>query len=145
MRRSNYTISAGGAAKILCNDVPLWLFQPMPITNPTELHAAFAEAFNSGDIERVLAFYEPQATVVAPPALAVSGHAAIREVLRGFLGLKGRMEMTTVYCHTSGDLALLRARWRIEGAGLEGQSAEIARRLPDGRWLYAVDHPFGAA
>jgi hypothetical protein len=27
---------------------------------------------------------------------------------------------------------------------MEGESAEVARRQPDGRWLYVVDHPMGA-
>ncbi|HET7755343.1 MAG TPA: hypothetical protein VFK85_15650 [Anaeromyxobacteraceae bacterium] len=41
-------------------------------------------------------------------------------------------------------------RWTLEGTGeggkpvrLEGRSVEVARRQPDGSWLYVMDAPFG--
>jgi ketosteroid isomerase-like protein len=30
-------------------------------------------------------------------------------------------------------------------ASMNGQSVEVVRRQPDGRWLFAVDFPFGIA
>ena len=42
------------------------------------------------------------------------------------------------------------SKWVLEGTGpdgkpikMEGQSAEVARRQPDGTWLFVIDNPFG--
>jgi ketosteroid isomerase-like protein len=121
-------------------------------TRPQDIQRHFAEAMNSGKIEAVVALYEPEATLVVPPAgPPVTGHAAIREALESVLALKGKMVLDTTYCIQSGDVALLRGKWHLTGKGpdgepiiMEGESAEVARRQPDGRWLYIVDHPRGA-
>ena len=51
----------------------------------------------------------------------------------------------------SGDVALYLGRWNLRGtdpAGkavtMGGQSTDILRRQKDGRWLIAVDNPWGA-
>jgi ketosteroid isomerase-like protein len=121
-------------------------------TKPEDIQRHFAEAVNSGKIDAVLALYEPGATLVVPPSgPAVTGRPAIREALERVLALKGKMVLDTTYCIQAGDVALLRGKWRLTGTGpdgesvaLEGESAEVARRQPDGRWLYIVDHPLGA-
>ena len=50
----------------------------------------------------------------------------------------------------SGDLAVLAAKWQLSMTGsdgkpvrMEGQSVEVVRRQADGRWLFAIDLPFG--
>jgi uncharacterized protein (TIGR02246 family) len=121
-------------------------------TKPENIQRHFAEAMNSGQIDEVLALYEPDATLVVPPSgPAVTGLSAIREALERVLALKGKMVLDTTYCIQAGDVALLRGKWRLTGTGpdgesitMEGESAEVARRQPDGRWLYIIDHPRGA-
>ena len=61
------------------------------------------------------------------------------------------MEIETLYVVDGPGVALLRGRWRLSGTGPDGQpvelagsNVEVARRQPDGRWLYVIDHPFGA-
>lgn len=119
---------------------------------PGDIQRRFAEAMSSGKIDAVLALYEPGATLVVPPSGgAVTGLPAIREALERVLALKGKMVLDTVYCIQSGDVALLRGKWSLIGTGsdgepvtMEGESSEVARRQPDGRWLYVLDHPMGA-
>ena len=48
-------------------------------------------------------------------------------------------------------VALLYAGWTLDAKApdgspvqLTGQTTDVARRQPDGRWLYAIDSPFGA-
>jgi ketosteroid isomerase-like protein len=121
-------------------------------TKPEYIQRHFAEAINSGKIDAVVALYEPDATLVVPPSgPAVTVLAAIRDALEPVLALKGKMVLDTTYCIQAGDVALLRGKWRLTGTGpdghpvtMEGESAEVARRQPDGRWLYIVDHPRGA-
>jgi ketosteroid isomerase-like protein len=124
----------------------------MPESRAEELHQQFAEAFNSGRIEPVLALYEPGATLAGSPSdRDAKGLAAIRETFERLLNLHWKMAIETRYCLQAGELALLSGKWHLTGKGpdgkpidREGQSIEVVRRQPDGRWLYLIDHPFGA-
>jgi uncharacterized protein (TIGR02246 family) len=124
----------------------------MAVQRPEEIYRAFTTAFNAGDAAALLALYEPDATLAPAPGQVVSGHAAIGEVLAGFLALKGRMTIETVRVIQSGDVALLHGAWILSGTGpdgsaveLAGRNAEVARRQADGSWQFVVDNPFGDA
>lgn len=123
----------------------------MPVTRPEDMARSFAEAFNSGNVDALLALYESNAVLVAQPGQLASGIDAIREALKGFLALKGKITIESRYCVRAGDTALTSSKWSLRGTGpdgkpieMGGKSAEVVRRQPDGRWLYALDHPFGA-
>ena len=123
----------------------------MKVYKPEEMNAAFAEAFNSGEVERLLALYEPGAVLVPRPGQVVEGKQAIRAALEELLALKGRMRSENQYALVHGDIALLRAKVHLTGAGPDGgrveinnHTAEVVRRQPDGSWLYILDHPYGA-
>ena len=123
----------------------------MPWTRPEDLHPQFTEAFNSGEIEPLLALYEPEATLAGNSSgQDAHGLAAIRERFARLLDLHGKMTIETRYCLQAGEVALLSGKWHLTGNGpdgkpidVEGQSIEVVRRQPDGRWLYLIDHPFG--
>lgn len=123
----------------------------MAIT-PQDTQREFAQAFNAGDIDSLMALYARDATLVPQPGQEVKGQAAIRDALQGFLQMKGHMDLTTTYVVQSGDTALMRSHWRVAGTGadgkpmtMEGDSAEVAQRQVDGRWVYVIDNPFGGA
>jgi ketosteroid isomerase-like protein len=125
----------------------------MILKKPEDMNHLFAEAFNSGDVESVLALYEHEATPIPQPGQVVMDIKAIREALLRFIALKGKGKMTVEnkYCIQAGDVALLRAKWHLRDIGpdgnfieLEGNITEIVRRQPNGNWLYIIDHPFGA-
>ena len=123
----------------------------MPASKPEEMHRCFAEAFNAGDMEALIALYEPGASLVPQPGQAVVGHPAIRAALQSFLALKGEMTLETKHCLQAGGVALLRGEWHLTGTGpdgnpikSQGKSAEVVRRQPDGSWLYLIDNPYGA-
>ncbi len=123
----------------------------MKVYNPEDMNSAFAEAFNSGDIEKLLSLYEPTAVLVPKPGQVVEGVEAIRASLQELLALKGTMRSENQYALVHGDIALLRAKVRLigirpDGAPLEinNHTAEVVRRQPDGSWLYILDHPYGA-
>jgi ketosteroid isomerase-like protein len=124
----------------------------MKVIKPEDMPQNFAEAFNAKDIDSLLSLYESEATmVVSSSGLEVKGISPIREALEGFLILKGKIHFEPNYCIKAGELALLRAKWRLTGTApgdqslsMEGDSVEVYRRQPDGRWLYIIDNPFGA-
>ena len=122
-----------------------------PVHDPEDMNAAFAAAYNSGDIEQLLALYEPDAILAPQPGLRAAGLEAIREALLGLLGLGGTMRSENLYCLRSGDIALLQGSWTLSTADREGEpvelasrTAEVVRRQPDGSWLYVADHAFGS-
>jgi ketosteroid isomerase-like protein len=120
---------------------------------PADIHAQFEAAFNAGDLNALVALYEPGATLVPEPGTAVSGPDAIRGALNRFLALKGRIRLETTYAVQSGDSALLSCKWSLTGGSgpdgspveLAGNSAEVVRRQGNGNWLYIIDHPFGTS
>jgi len=123
----------------------------MLVRRPEDLAQAFAQAFNSGNIESVLEFYETNAVITPEEGKLAHGTSALRVALNRFLGLGGKMSMKSRYCLQTGDLALTSLDWTISastGAGAKeethGFSVEVSRRQPDGRWLYVIGHPHGA-
>ena len=123
----------------------------MGVTNPDDLHKAFVTAFNSGNVEAVLALYEPEASLVPQPGMVTQGRASIRQALQQFLAVRGTMRIETVYVMNQGSIALTRGQWQLTGKDpqghpieMRGKSIEVARRQPNGEWLFAIDHPFGA-
>ena len=123
----------------------------MAAREPEETHRLWGERFQAGDVEGLLALYEPNATLVPQPGQAASGAAAIREALGGFFGLKPTFNwVETRPAIRSGDLALLHSRWTLSGTGadgsplqLNGTTADVVRRQADGTWLFTIDNPWG--
>ena len=121
----------------------------MPAMKPVELDQLFGEALSSGNLEALLALYEPDASFNPEPGQEVHGKADIRQALEGFLAMKPKITMETKTLAQTADVALCTARWQINGNGpdgpieLSGQSVEVARKQSDGSWLFIIDNPFG--
>jgi ketosteroid isomerase-like protein len=77
----------------------------MMVRKPEDMAQAFAEAFNSGNIESVLEFYETNAVMAPERAKLAQGTAALRDALNTFLAVGGKMTMKSRYCIQTGDLA----------------------------------------
>jgi uncharacterized protein (TIGR02246 family) len=115
----------------------------MSANKPTEIHTLFLAAFNRGDVEALVALYEPSAALVTRDGTVV-GHQAIREVYHRMLAGGARMELTTRAVVESGEgLAMLHANWTYHrgGTATPGLSTEVVRRQPDGTWLFVIDEP----
>src|SRR5262245_51064725 len=98
----------------------------MPATEPEQLHGLFEQAFNAGDIEALMALYEPDAALVPQPGAVAEGTAAIRDSLRWFLDRNGRIKLDTTLVLRVGDLAFLSNRWALTGGTMpDGGPAEL--------------------
>jgi uncharacterized protein (TIGR02246 family) len=122
----------------------------MSILSPEDMNTAFAEAYNSGDVERLLALYEPDAVLAPQPGQRAVGHSEIRVALQAFLQLKGTMRSRNVYCIRVDNVAMLQAEWHLSAFAPDGKAielsshtAEVLRQQSDGSWLYVIDHAFG--
>ena len=74
----------------------------------------------------------------------MTGTEAIREQWAGDLEVNGRMTLRSRYAIETGYLAILSNEWPLTAGdqSLSAVTAEVARRQPDGGWLYVIDHPF---
>ena len=103
---------------------------------PEDLARLFVERVNAGDLDGLVALYEPDAVLRVRPGQTARGHTAIRAVYAQLLESRphfepGRAQDTL----RSGDLAL------TSSVITTGTTAEIARRQPDGTWRWVVDNP----
>ena len=117
---------------------------------PEELDTLFAKALNAGDLDALVSLYESNASLMAAPGNVVIGKVDIRSALAGFLAAKPTMTLSARTLTQTGDLALVSAEWQLAMTGpdgkpttMNGRSVEVVRRQEDGRWLFAIDFPFG--
>lgn len=118
------------------------------VNMPHEMNQVFARAFNTHDIDNLMALYEENAVLRIDTEKTFTGRVAIASELRKLLLLPGKMLSHNSFCIEHGDIALLRADHSIVNTDgvtiLSGSSAEVVRRQADGTWLYIIDHAMGA-
>ena len=118
------------------------------VTVPYEMNQTFARAFNTRDINHLMALYEESAVLRIDTEKTFTGKAAITVELQKLLGMPGKMSSHNNFCIEHGDIALLRADHSIIDADgttiFSGSSAEVVRRQANGTWLYIIDHAMGA-
>jgi ketosteroid isomerase-like protein len=103
----------------------------VPAQKPEDCDYLVAEYINSGNVQAAVDLYEPTATFVAEPGKPVSGHAAIREVMAGFVAGKPRIEMKVPIVVQSGDLALTVSDYTITSTGPDGTQTSSSARGTD--------------
>jgi uncharacterized protein (TIGR02246 family) len=123
----------------------------MPARKPEDCDLLLIEALHAGDLEAAVALYEANASFVLQSGEVVTGRQAIEEVMKQFLALKPTFSVE-VNAVQSGDVALLRSQWSLDGVdsdgkqvSLSGKSIEVVRRQADGTWLFVIDDPNGVS
>ena len=111
-----------------------------------DIHPAVEAGVNNQDLDALMALYEPDASMVMLDGSTATGTEAIREQWASVLEMKGQMTLRSRYAIEAGDLAVLSNEWTLTAGdqSLSAVTAEVARRQPDGGWLYVVDHPFAS-
>ena len=108
-----------------------------PIRDPQELEPRLIARANAGDIDGMVALFEPDAVLAIGGVRFARGTAEIREfytnlLATGFVFHAGEPFPAIL----NGDLALTSSRYPNGTV-----SSEVARRQPDGTWLWAIDYP----
>jgi uncharacterized protein (TIGR02246 family) len=112
-----------------------------------DAHATLAAAFNTGDAAIVMSMYDVTGIIVPEPGKPVSGKEKFEEAIKAILSIKGKMEIKTVYCLQTGNIAVGRSEWSItEGSEVKisAKGVEVMRQQADGTWKIVIDHAFGA-
>ncbi|MGU3452608.1 YybH family protein [Methylobacterium sp. 391_Methyba4] len=105
-----------------------------PARAPEDLAVLFNQRANAGDVEGLVALYEPEAVLAAGRVVATD-HAEIRSFYADLLARKSDFPAPeTLPPLRNGPLALTFAR--LPNGAL---SVEAAREQADGTWLWAID------
>lgn len=122
----------------------------MLASSPEAVHTLWLDGVNRGDLDGLLALYEPDTAYVVRPGETVVGEVAVREAIVGLLALQPSVTLEPVFVVRTGDLALLISRWHLTGTGSDGtpvdvggQTGDVVRQQGDGTWRYAIDNPWG--
>lgn len=113
----------------------------------TDVHAALAAAFNTGDVATVMSMYDVTGIIVPEPGKPVSGKEQFEEAIKGILSIKGTMDIKTVYCLQTGNIALGRSEWRItdgDEVKISAKGIEVMQLQDNGTWKIIIDQAFGA-
>lgn len=102
---------------------------------PEDLGRLFLERANTGDVDGLVALYEPDAVVASAGGDVITGAEAIRRVYEALLADRPQFAGDVRPALRRGDLALTSTRFR------GGATAEIARRQGDDTWLWVADQP----
>lgn len=117
------------------------------VNTPQEMNQAFANAFNTRDINILIQLYEKTALLRIDSDKTFDGIAEISEELQNLLEIPGTMYSKNNFYIIHGNIALLRADYSLvdnDSTILSGSSAEVVRQQADGSWRYIIDHALGA-
>lgn len=115
----------------------------MPARNPEDVGRIIVEAINNGDVEGAIAMYEPGAAAPDSQGEVSSGTTdTLRQNTASFIASKPELKVEVDKVIRAGDIALVYSRWSITNPEpMSGRTVAVARRQPNGAWLFIVDDP----
>ena len=122
------------------------------VTRPEDVYPRLCEVYNAGDLEALLALYDPAAVFVVKPGYVTRGPAELRAALQRAIDLRGKLTITPQSFVRADDIVLVLGQFALSGVRRDGtpldrvaRFADVLRRQPDGGWRIAVDNPFADA
>jgi ketosteroid isomerase-like protein len=117
---------------------------------PEEVLDSITKGINAGNLESLMTLYESQPCFATQPGKLAETPDGIRESLRNFIDMKGKLELKVKRVLRASDLALVITEWSFNGTGSDGKpvhitskSADVLRQQPDGTWRFVIDNPWG--
>jgi ketosteroid isomerase-like protein len=102
---------------------------------PEELERLFVQRVNAGDVDGLVALFEPKALVAFAPGEVAEGSGAIRRMFEAMVASGEQLTLGDQQPSLRvGELAF--GSTRLADGGV---TAEVARRQPDGTWLWVID------
>jgi ketosteroid isomerase-like protein len=122
----------------------------MTANTPEHAVAMVDEAFNRGDMETLLDFYESAAVVVTDSGAVARGSAERRAFFERVMRSGAAARQLKTHVIEADGIALFLSRWTLNpGAGDPNEVARtfvattVLRKQPDGTWKALIDNPIG--
>ena len=117
---------------------------------PGEVLNSVAEGINAGDLDSLMTLYEADACFASQPGQLAKSPESVRQSLRSFIDLKGKLDLKVKRVLQASDLALVTTEWSFSGTGpdnkpvnMASKSADVLRQQADGTWRFVIDNPWG--
>ena len=117
---------------------------------PEQVLASVVDGINAGNLDALMALYEPHAAFAAQPGSLATGWSGVRASLAAFTAMNGTLDLQVTRVLQVDELALVVGAWSFAGTGpdgepvtLTGRNADVLRRQPDGSWRFVIDNPWG--
>ena len=149
MRRVRQVALVVGAVVVMSACAPA---APAPVDTAAEeaalkaVTAAWLEAYNAGDVEKIVAMYAEDGVLMPPHAPVATGHAAIRAFLTadtaGAKAAGPKLVPGMATAGVAGDTGWESGSYTItdaSGAAVDGGSYLSVSRKSNGKWLYVRD------
>jgi len=117
---------------------------------PEEVLNSVTEGINAGNLDSLMTLYEPLACFASKPGQLAKSPDGIRDSLRSFIDMNGKLDIKVKRVLKANDLALVTTEWSFSGTESDGKhvhltakSADVLRQQPDGTWRFVIDNPWG--
>ena len=117
---------------------------------PEEVLNSVVEGINTGNLDSLMMLYETDACFVSQPGQLATGPENIRQSLRSFIDVNGKLDLKVKRVLQTSDLALVTTEWSFSGTRPDGKlvnmaakSADVLRQQADGTWCFVIDNPWG--
>ena len=104
------------------------------------------EAFNKGNIDTILSYYENFAVVIPQPGIEARSTEEIRNLYDAFMKPGTVAKQIKTHVVEAGGVALFTSRWALtigEDPPQEFIATTVLRQQPDGGWKVIIDNARG--
>ncbi|HKU83161.1 MAG TPA: nuclear transport factor 2 family protein [Candidatus Nitrosocosmicus sp.] len=122
----------------------------MAINTPEELLNRVTESINNKDLDSFILLYEPEASFIDESGENINGTEKIREKIKGYMDMNGKLESTIRKIIPAGNIVLAYSDWTFKASGPDGNSVnlggtaiDVLRKQSDNSWLVIIDNPWG--
>jgi uncharacterized protein (TIGR02246 family) len=118
--------------------------------SPEDVLNSVVEGINTGNLDDLMTLYEADACFATQPGQLAKSPESVRQSLRSFIDLKGKLDLKVKRVLQASDLALVTTEWSFSGTGpdnkpvnMASKSADVLRQQADGTWRFVIDNPWG--
>ena len=122
----------------------------MVANSPEHVVELLDRAFNEGDVESVLSFYEAGAVVVTGPGRLARGIVELRSFFEQVMGSGASANQLKTHVIEADGLALFLSRWTLRTKSVTSDTRSqtfvattVFRKQPDGNWKILIDNSLG--
>jgi ketosteroid isomerase-like protein len=100
---------------------------------PGEVLNSVVEGINARDLDSLMTLYETDACFASQPGQLAKSPESVRQSLRSFIDLKGKLDLKVKRVLQASNLALVTAEWSFSGTGPDGNPVSMAAKSVDGK------------